>query len=149
MPTPRIRRQMSNVCHEWVNPEAIGVAMRIRAVMKMVPRRPNKLFRGSESQQPLWRDAFSRGFPILAQKNDGRREHAQEGTANVRRSVDETNNPSISLVVRVAFSRVDAKLYRERQVGLIKGDKDSEACAGSHDRVGTSTHTVGAGLCKE
>lgn len=52
MPRPRMRRTTKSVCHECVKPEAMGVAMRIRAVMKIVPRRPKKLLSGSESQQP-------------------------------------------------------------------------------------------------
>jgi len=52
IPIPMTRRTTKRVSHECVKAEAIGVAIKIRAVMKIVPRRPKKRFKGSDNQQP-------------------------------------------------------------------------------------------------
>ena len=40
IPMPRTKRTANNASHEWVKPEAMGVAMRMSEVMKISPRRP-------------------------------------------------------------------------------------------------------------
>lgn len=52
IPIPMMSRQINRVSQEVEKPEPMGEATRKQAVMKMVPRRPNQLLRGSESQQP-------------------------------------------------------------------------------------------------
>lgn len=43
------KRTAARACHECVKPAAIGVAIRTMAMMKISPRRPNRLFSGSET----------------------------------------------------------------------------------------------------
>lgn len=49
IPRPRIRRTTKSCSQFFVKPDAIGVTIRMIAVMKMVPRRPNMRLRGSDN----------------------------------------------------------------------------------------------------
>ena len=65
-PKPMISRTASRACHECVKPEAIGVAIRMIAVMKISPRRPNQLFKGSDTAIRLVEAVNSRQTPASA-----------------------------------------------------------------------------------
>jgi hypothetical protein len=54
IPRPRRRRHATNWPHFWVKPEPIGANKLKMAAKKIVPRRPSRLFRGSEIQAALY-----------------------------------------------------------------------------------------------
>ena len=90
IPMPRIKRTTRRVFQLWVKPDAIGVAIRISALMKMAPRRPKRLFRGSASQQPLHQrnQIFCQAVLLTIRDTPGSRSY-------VRSSVDNTDDPTV------------------------------------------------------
>ena len=101
MPIPRTNRAAKSPCHDCAKPEPIGQAVKQHAAMKISPRRPKYLLRGSTIQAPLSSKSVNDikacdkvySHETGCQKDDG---------------VDETNNPLIS-----ARARIDTEFSRE------------------------------------
>ena len=94
----------------------MGVAMRINAVMKMVPRRPKKLFRGSESQHPLHITAQT----MYDVEVSGRTLCSPSSRSDVRSGINNTDNPTIALSIRCTRVIRDTELGGKREILLLE-----------------------------
>jgi hypothetical protein len=85
------------------------------AAKKIVPRRPKKLFNGSESQQPLYADGL-----IFVWRGCQGGKHLQERGCYVRGSINETNEPIVTVVVWVSNRRIYSESDGERKIGTVR-----------------------------
>ena len=89
IPKPSMNRAM-NRCHQvLVRPCQMHVMKDRNAEMKMVPRRPKRLFKGAESQHP------TRPQQSLRQTASALRYYAKKALTYVRSAVNETEEPLV------------------------------------------------------
>lgn len=84
------------------------------AAKKMVPRRPNRLFKGSESQQPIKQDETYGLNQCLV-----RPWRIQRFDIYDIRRIDETNNPLISAGIGSTVTEVDIQILWKRKVCAV------------------------------
>lgn len=79
--------------------------------IKMVPRRPTKLFNGSVNQQPKRAaEIYGLTTPKIT--------HPMGRISNLR-GVNDANNPLISVCVGFANHRIDIELYRKGEISSV------------------------------
>ena len=107
-PRPITRRTASSACQECVKPEAIGVMIKTIAVMKISPRRPNQLLRGSDTECQL---TFLHAL-LLGTLTP----YAGKRSRDVGGRVDESDLPLISVTTWLTIRSGNPKFSGERQI---------------------------------